>query len=110
MDILTAILLGIIQGLTEFLPISSSGHLEIAKAILGDQSLPSESLTVTVVLHFATALSTLVIFRNEVFQIVKGLYQFKWNEESQFSLKIIVSMIPAVIAGLFFEKEFIIYN
>jgi len=106
MGYIEAIILGVIQGLTEFLPVSSSGHLEIAKVILGDQSLPSESLTVTVVLHFATALSTLVIFRNEVFQIVKGLFQFKWNEESQFSLKIIVSMIPAVIAGLFFEKEF----
>ncbi|SNR73090.1 undecaprenyl-diphosphate phosphatase [Lutibacter flavus] len=106
MNYFEALILGIIQGLTEFLPVSSSGHLEIAKAILGDQSLPSESLTVTVVLHFATALSTLVVFRNEVFQIIKGLFQFKWNEELQFSLKIILSMVPAVIAGLFFEKEF----
>ncbi|MFT6699401.1 MAG: undecaprenyl-diphosphatase [Porticoccaceae bacterium] len=105
MDILEAIVLGIIQGLTEFLPVSSSGHLELAKAILGDTSVPEESLTFTVVLHFATALSTLVIFRKEVIEIFKGLFQFKWNNEFKFSLKIIISMIPAVIVGLLFEKQ-----
>jgi undecaprenyl-diphosphatase len=105
MDVLEAIILGIIQGLTEFLPVSSSGHLELAKAILGDTSVPEESLTFTVVLHFATALSTLVIFRKEVAEIFKGLFQFKWNDELKFSLKIIISMVPAVIVGLLFEKE-----
>lgn len=105
MDTLDAIILGIIQGLTEFLPVSSSGHLELGKAILGDNSVPQESLLFTVVLHFATALSTLVIFRKDVLEILKGLFQFKWNEESQFSVKIILSMIPAVFVGLFFEKE-----
>ena len=105
MNIIEAIILGIIQGLTEFLPVSSSGHLELAKAILGDTSVPEESLTFTVVLHFATALSTLVIFRKEVAEIFKGLFQFKWNEEFQFSLKIVISMIPAVIVGLFFEEQ-----
>ena len=105
MGILEAIILGIIQGLTEFLPVSSSGHLEIAKFILGDNSVPEESLTYTVVLHFATALSTIVIFRKEVFQILKGLFQFKMNNEFMFSLKIVLSMIPAVVIGLLFEKE-----
>jgi len=105
MDILEAIILGVIQGLTEFLPVSSSGHLELAKVILGDTSVPEESLTFTVVLHFATALSTLVIFRKEVAEIFKGLFQFQWNEELKFSLKIILSMIPAVAVGLLFEKE-----
>jgi undecaprenyl-diphosphatase len=105
MDVLEAIILGIIQGLTEFLPVSSSGHLELAKAILGDTSVPEESLTFTVVLHFATALSTLVIFRKEVAEIIKGLFQFKWNDELKFSLKIIISMIPAVFVGLLFEEE-----
>ena len=105
MDFIEAIVLGIIQGLTEFLPVSSSGHLELAKAILGDTSVPQESLTFTVVLHFATALSTLVVFRKEVAEIFKGLFQFKWNEQTQFSLKIIASIIPAVIVGLLFEKQ-----
>ena len=105
MDFIEAIVLGIIQGLTEFLPVSSSGHLELAKAILGDTSVPQESLTFTVVLHFATALSTLVIFRKEVAEIFKGLFQFKWNEQTQFSLKIVVSMFPAVIVGLLFEEQ-----
>ncbi|WP_139957681.1 undecaprenyl-diphosphate phosphatase [Flavicella sediminum] len=105
MGIIEAIVLGIIQGLTEFLPVSSSGHLELAKMLLGDEALPKESLTFTVVLHFATALSTLIIFRKEVLQIFKGLFQFKWNEETQFSLKIIISMVPAVIIGLLFEEQ-----
>ena len=61
MDIIDAIILGVIQGLTEFLPVSSSGHLELGKAVLGDNLLPEESLLFTVVLHFATALSTLVV-------------------------------------------------
>ena len=105
MDVIEAIVLGIIQGLTEFLPVSSSGHLELAKVVLGDTSVPEESLTFTVVLHFATALSTLVIFRKEVAEIFKGLFQFKWNEEFKFSLKIILSMFPAVIIGLLFEEQ-----
>lgn len=105
MSVIEAIVLGIIQGLTEFLPVSSSGHLELTKAILGDTSVPEESLTFTVVLHFATALSTLVIFRNEVLEILKGLFQFKWNNQTKFSLKIIISMIPAVIVGLLFEEQ-----
>lgn len=105
MDLLDAILLGIIQGLTEFLPVSSSGHLEIGKALLGDDSIPSESLLFTVVLHFATALSTLVVFRKDVLEILRGLFHFKWNEETQFSLKILISMVPATLIGLFFEAE-----
>lgn len=105
MSFLEALILGIIQGLTEFLPVSSSGHLEIMKVIFGDDSLPKESLTFTVILHFATALSTMVVFRKEIAEILKGLFQFKWNEESKFSIKIIISMLPAVIIGLFFEKQ-----
>lgn len=106
MDITDSIVLGIIQGLTEFLPVSSSGHLELGKAILGDQSIPQESLMFTVVLHFATALSTIVVFRKDILVIIKGLFAFKWNEETQFITKIVVSMIPAAVVGLFFEEEF----
>lgn len=106
MDIIDSIVLGIIQGLTEFLPVSSSGHLELGKAILGDQSIPQESLMFTVVLHFATALSTIVVFRKDILAIIKGLLAFKWNEETQFITKIVVSMIPAAVVGLFFEEEF----
>lgn len=104
-EILQAIIYGIVQGLTEFLPVSSSGHLELAKAILGDKSVPEESMLMTVVLHAATALSTIVIFRKEIGEIFAGLLQFKNNEESQFSLKIIISMVPAAIVGLLFEDE-----
>jgi undecaprenyl-diphosphatase len=105
LDVLDAILLGIVQGLTEFLPVSSSGHLELGKALLGDQSIPQESLLFTVVLHFATALSTIVIFRKDVLYILKGLFQFQWNEETRFSLKIVISMIPAALLGLLFEEQ-----
>ncbi|MGK0296060.1 MAG: undecaprenyl-diphosphatase, partial [Ulvibacter sp.] len=90
---------------TEFLPVSSSGHLELGKAILGDTSVPEEGLLFTVVLHFATALSTLVIFRKDVWEIINGLLKFKWNEETQFITKIVVSMLPAVVIGLLFEEQ-----
>ena len=102
-DILNAIILGIIQGLTEFLPVSSSGHLELAKYIIGDESVAEDSMLMTVMLHGATALSTILVFRKDVIEILKGLFQFKWNEEMEFSLKIIMSMIPAVFVGVMFD-------
>ena len=105
MEVLDAILLGIIQGLTEFLPVSSSGHLELGKAILGDNSMPQDSLLFTVVLHFATALSTIVVFRKDVREIFHGLFQFKWNKETRFSVQIIISMLPAALIGLFYEEQ-----
>ena len=105
MNSLDAFILGIIQGLTEFLPVSSSGHLELGKAILGDEAVPQESLMFTVVLHFATALSTIVIFRKDIISLIKGALKFQWNEDLQFFCKIAVSMLPAVVVGLFFEDE-----
>jgi len=105
MEVIDAILLGIIQGLTEFLPVSSSGHLELGKAILGDNSVPEESLLFTVVLHFATALSTIVVFRKDIYDIIKGVFAFKWNEDTKFVAKIAVSMLPAAIIGFTFESE-----
>ncbi len=100
-----AIILGIIQGLTEFLPVSSSGHLELAKVILGDDSLPEESMLMTVVLHGATALSTIVFFRKDILELFKGLFQFTNNEEFKFSLNIVISMIPAAVVGVLFDDE-----
>lgn len=103
MNILEAIILGIIQGLTEFLPVSSSGHLELGKAILG--SVPEEGMLMTVVLHFATALSTIVIFRKDIAEIFLGLFKFKNNKELRFSIMIVLSMIPAALVGVFLEDE-----
>jgi undecaprenyl-diphosphatase len=105
MDVFDSILLGIIQGLTEFLPVSSSGHLEIGKAILGDDSIPEDSLIFTVVLHFATALSTLIIFRKDIVTIAAALFKFEWNEDTQFIVKIMISMLPAGFVGILFEEE-----
>jgi len=104
MGVLEAIILGIIQGLTEFLPVSSSGHLELAKEIL-NVSAQEQNLLMTISLHAATALSTVFIFRKDILEIFSGLLQFKWNQEFKFSLKIVLSMIPAALVGLFFENE-----
>lgn len=104
-DILNAIILGIVQGLTEFLPVSSSGHLELAKYMLGDKALPGDSLMMTVVLHFGTALSTVFVFRKDIVEIIQKFFSKGESEEKSFVFKIILSMIPAAIMGLFFEKE-----
>lgn len=105
METIDAIILGIIQGLTEFLPVSSSGHLELTKAILGDGLVAEQSLLFTIVLHFATALSTVVVFYKDILELIKGVFAFKKNKESLYVLKIVVSMIPAVIVGLLFEEQ-----
>jgi undecaprenyl-diphosphatase len=95
-----AIVLGLIQGLTEFLPVSSSGHLEIANALFGIK--PSESFMFTVAVHGATVLSTLFVFWQEILKLIKGTLKFKVNEELIYTLKIFVSMIPVVLVALFF--------
>lgn len=100
-----AILLGIVQGLTEFLPVSSSGHIEIFKVLFGYEGSAEQSLLMTVVLHFATALSTVVIFRKDIIEILKGLFEFKWNVETKFCAMIVVSMIPAAFVGYFFQDQ-----
>ena len=105
MDIINAIILGIIQGLTEFLPVSSSGHLEIFKVLLGENKMPSESLLMTVILHFATACSTIVIFKDDIKELILGLITFEKNDSFWFSVKILISMIPAALIGFFLEAE-----
>lgn len=103
-EILEAIILGIVQGLTEFLPVSSSGHLEIFKFLLGDKSLGEESMLTTVFLHFATAIATLYVFRKDIYLLVQSAFNKEDAGARQFAIFIILSMIPAVIAGLFFES------
>lgn len=102
MDTLEALFLGIIQGLTEFLPVSSSGHIELGKALLGIEV--KENLLFTVMVHAGTALSTLVIFWHEIKSLVLGLLAFQWNAATRYVLLIIISMIPAGIVGVFFEE------
>jgi len=104
-DIINAIILGVIQGLTEFLPVSSSGHLEIFKVLLGESKMPSESLLMTVILHFATACSTIVIFKDDIKELILGLIAFEKNDSFWFSVKILISMIPAALIGFFLEAE-----
>ena len=105
MNLLEAIVLGIIQGLTEFLPVSSSGHLELAKALFGNSSLPKESMAFTILLHGATALSTIVVYRKDIGQIIMGLFSKDWNEDKVFSVKIVLSMIPAALIGVLFNDQ-----
>ncbi|HHJ51168.1 MAG TPA: undecaprenyl-diphosphate phosphatase, partial [Phaeodactylibacter sp.] len=103
-EFLRALILGIIQGLTEFLPVSSSGHLELAKYFMGDTSMADQSMAMTVTLHAATALSTLVVFRKDVAEILSGLLK-RQSEALRFTLFIIISMIPAAFVGLVWEDQ-----
>ncbi|MEM9159194.1 MAG: undecaprenyl-diphosphate phosphatase [Verrucomicrobiota bacterium] len=103
MSILEAILLGIIQGLTEFLPVSSSGHLELGKAILGVEA--KEDVTFSIVVHGATVLSTIVVFWKDILELIRGALTFKWNEQTQYIAKIAISAIPVLIVGLFFKDQ-----
>lgn len=101
MDCIEALVLGLIQGLTEYLPVSSSGHLAIGSALFGIQG--EENLTFTIMVHVATVFSTLVILWKEVDWIFKGLFKFQMNDETKYFLNIVVSMIPVGIVGVFFK-------
>lgn len=105
MNEIIAVLLGIIQGITEFLPVSSSGHLELAKGLLPSEYLPQENLLMTITLHAATALSTIVIFRKDILEIITGLLEGQKNNAFYFLLHIVLSMIPAAVVGLFLEEQ-----
>lgn len=103
METLQAILLGIVQGITEFLPVSSSGHLQIAKALLGVEL--EENLMFDVTLHAATVLSTIVVLWSEVWRLLKGLFSRRFSPEQAYVLKIVVSMIPIGIVGCCFKDR-----
>lgn len=101
MDVIEAIILGIVQGLTEFLPVSSSGHIVIGSELLGLDN--AENLTLAIVLHTATVLSTIVVLHKDIWKLLKGLFKFQWNEETQYIAKIAVSLIPVMIVGFFLK-------
>lgn len=103
MSWLEALILGLVQGLTEYLPVSSSGHLAIGSALFGIQG--EENLAFTIVVHVATVLSTLVILWKEVEWIFRGLFRFEMNRETRYVINILVSMIPIGIVGLFFKDQ-----
>ncbi len=103
MSLIESIILGIIQGLTEFLPVSSSGHIEIGQAILGTASLKEQEELLSIVLHAATALATIIVFRKDILAILQGLLKKEGQEHKQFSIYVILSMIPAAIVGVFFD-------
>ena len=96
-------ILGVVQGLTEFLPVSSSGHLQLANEILGTNLDPESNLTFSLTLHAATVLSTIVILWSEVWRLIKGVFSRTFTEEQAYVLKIIISMIPVGIVGVFFK-------
>ena len=98
-----AFVLGILQGLTEYLPVSSSGHLAIGAHLFGIDG--ADNLTFTILVHVATVLSTLVILWKEIDWILKGLFKFKMNDETKYTINIVVSMIPVGIVGVFFKDE-----
>ena len=103
MTIIESVILGIIQGLTEFLPVSSSGHLEIGSVLLGVKS--KDNLLFSIVVHGATALSTILVFRKDIFIIITDILKFEWNESVEFSLKRLISIIPVGIVGVLFEDQ-----
>lgn len=104
MNTLQALILGLIQGLTEYLPVSSSGHLQIGQIMLGIDP-EAGGLTFDIVVHVATVLATLVILWSEVVWIFRGLFKFQWNDEARYTLNILISMIPIGVVGLCFKDQ-----
>ena len=98
-----ALILGLVQGLTEYLPVSSSGHLAIGAHLFGING--EDNLTFTIMVHVATVLSTLVILWKEIDWILKGLFKFQMNEETKYAINIVISMIPVGIVGVFFKDK-----
>ncbi len=103
MEWFEAFILGIVQGLTEYLPVSSSGHLAIGAHLFGMSG--EENLTFTVAVHVATVLSTVVILWKEIVWIFADIFKWKWNEGMKYAVNILVSMIPVAIVGLLFKDK-----
>ena len=103
MNWLQALVLGLIQGLTEFLPVSSSGHLVIGREILGVEA--AEDLVFEITVHVATVLATIIVFRKQIWKLLCGLFKFKYNDETDYILKICLSMIPVFIVGMFLKDK-----
>ena len=101
MNWLQALILGLVQGLTEFLPVSSSGHLAIGREILGVEA--SDDLVFEITVHAATVLATIIVFRKQIWKLLCGLFKFKYNEETDYVLKILVSLIPVFVVGMLFK-------
>lgn len=102
MSWIEAIILGIVQGLTEFLPVSSSGHLAIGKALFG---IETADLSFEVAVHAATVLATIVVFWKDIVKLLQGLFQFKMNPETRYLLLILLSMVPVFVVGMFFKDQ-----
>jgi undecaprenyl-diphosphatase len=102
MNIITSIILGIVQGLTEFLPVSSSGHIELGKALLGTTDV---GIDYTILVHVATALSSVIVFHKDIARIIEGLFKFKYNVSTRYVLKLILSSVPVAIVGLLFKDQ-----
>ncbi len=96
------LILGLVQGLTEFLPVSSSGHLAIGKALFG---IETADLSFEIAVHAATVLATIVVFRKEIWRLLQGLFKFKMNAETRYILLILISMIPVFVVGMFFKDS-----
>ena len=105
MNEIDAIILGVIQGLTEFLPVSSSGHLEITRELLDTNQLPSDNLLMTSVLHFATALSTILVFRKDIYDLIKGLFDKENKTSKSYVIKILIAIVPAGLVGFLLSNE-----
>lgn len=103
METLEAIILGAVQGLTEFLPVSSSGHLQLAKELMGVEL--EENLTFDVTLHAATVLSTIVVLWSEVWWLIRGVFSRGMNDEKRYFVKLVISMIPIGIVGMLFMEQ-----
>lgn len=103
MEWFEALVLGLLQGLTEYLPVSSSGHLAIGSALFGIEG--EENLAFTIVVHVATVFSTLVVLWKEIDWIFKGLFKFRMNDETRYVINIVISMIPIGIVGVFFKEQ-----